>query len=211
MVVNCEHVWQEISNYLEGEVNADLRSAMEEHLRGCKHCSAVLDGTRNVIELYGDERALEIPLGFSQRLHRRLAAQMPQPRRGNALGWMVAFAAACLLVAGLAIGRSSAFSQPPVRSHLAAPAVQIPANLMVVVYDSGKTFHAPGCSVIHDKQHSRMIPAELAIKEGFVPCTRCMKKYLGLNAELEDFLDRDKIAQQQCRADTLVHLPRVSQ
>ena len=96
MVVNCEHVWREISNYLEGDVDADLRAAMEEHLRGCKHCSAVLDGTRNVIELYGDERALEIPLGFSQRLHRRLAAQMPQPNRGGAFGWMVAFAAAAI-------------------------------------------------------------------------------------------------------------------
>jgi anti-sigma factor RsiW len=196
MVVNCEHVWQEISNYLEGDVDAGLRAAMEDHLRGCKHCSAVLDGTRNVIELYGDERALEIPLGFSQRLHRRLAAQMPQERRGNAFGWMVAFAAACLLIAGVAIGRSSAFSQPPVRSKLAAPAVQVPPGLMVVVYDSGKTFHAPGCSVIHDKQHARIIPAELAIKEGFVPCTRCMKQYLGLNAQLQNIVDdREEIAE----------------
>ena len=195
MVVNCEQVWQEISNYLEGEVDADLRSAMEEHIRQCKRCSAVLDGTRNVIELYGDERALEIPLGFSQRLHRRLEAQMPQ-RRGSAFGWMVAFAAAGLLIAGLAIGKSSASTSPPLRSEHAAPAVQVPPDLMVLVYDSGKTFHAPGCSVIHDKAHSRMIPATEAIKEGFVPCTRCMKKYLGLNANLEGILDdRDEVAE----------------
>ena len=100
MVVNCEHVWQEISNYLEGEVDPVLRTAMEEHIRECKRCSAVLDGTRNVVELFGDERALEIPLGFSQRLHRRLEAQMPQ-RRGGTFGWMVAFAAAGLLIRGI--------------------------------------------------------------------------------------------------------------
>ncbi|HEX4486511.1 MAG TPA: zf-HC2 domain-containing protein [Terriglobales bacterium] len=196
MVVNCEHVWQEISNYLEGDVDAGLRAAMEEHLSGCKHCSAVLDGTRNVIELYGDERALEIPLGFSQRLHRRLAAQMPQPKRGNALGWMVALAAAaCLLVAGLAIGRMAVVPPPPVRSKLAVPAGQVPPDLMVVVYDSGKTFHVPGCPVIHDKQHLRVIPASLAIKEGFTPCTRCMKKYL-VTASLEDLVDdREEIAE----------------
>ena len=140
MVVNCEHVWREITDYLEGEVDPVLGTAMEEHIRECKRCSAVLEGTRNVVELFGDERALEIPLGFSQRLHRRLEAQMPQ-RRGGAFGWMVAFAAAGLLIAGLAIGRSSAFSQPPMRSEHAAPAVRLPSDLMVVVYDDGKTFH----------------------------------------------------------------------
>src|SRR5208337_2457719 len=62
MVVNCEEVWREVSNYLDGEVEPGLRAAMEEHVRGCKRCTAVLDGTRNVIQLYGDERMLEVPL-----------------------------------------------------------------------------------------------------------------------------------------------------
>ena len=88
MVVSCEEVWREISNYLDGEVDPTVRAAMEEHLRGCKHCTAVLDGTRNVVQLYGDERMFEVPLGYSQRLHRRLQSVMPRPR-GGALGWMV--------------------------------------------------------------------------------------------------------------------------
>ena len=73
MVVNCEEVWREISNYLDGGIEADLRLAMDEHIRGCRRCAAVLDGTRNVVQLYGDERMLEVPLGFSQRLQHRLA------------------------------------------------------------------------------------------------------------------------------------------
>jgi predicted anti-sigma-YlaC factor YlaD len=72
MVVSCEEVWREVSNYLDGEVEPGLRVAIQEHLRGCKRCTAVLDGTRNVLQLYGDERMLEVPLGFSQRLHQRL-------------------------------------------------------------------------------------------------------------------------------------------
>ena len=31
MVVSCEQVWQEISNYLDGDVSPELRAAMEEH------------------------------------------------------------------------------------------------------------------------------------------------------------------------------------
>ena len=38
----------------------------------CEICSAVLDSTRNLIVLVADERVFEIPLGFSERLHRRL-------------------------------------------------------------------------------------------------------------------------------------------
>ena len=88
MVVNCEHVWQEISNYLENDVDPALRAAMEEHFRECKHCTSVLEGTRNVVELYGDERLFRAPFGYSWRLHGRLAEDMP-PRKGTAFGWLV--------------------------------------------------------------------------------------------------------------------------
>ena len=70
MVVNCEQVWQEISNYLEDDVDPNLRVAMEAHFRECERCRSVLEGTRNVIELYGDERMIDVPLGFSHRLQR---------------------------------------------------------------------------------------------------------------------------------------------
>ena len=67
MVVNCEHVWQEISNYLEGDVSPELRAAMEAHFRECRHCTAILDGTRNVMHLYADNRVIELPAGFTAR------------------------------------------------------------------------------------------------------------------------------------------------
>src|SRR5260370_655733 len=73
MVVNCEQVWHEISNYIEGEVDAGLRSAMDEHFQTCKRCSSVLEGTRDVIRLYGDERMIEAPAGLGGPLGKKLA------------------------------------------------------------------------------------------------------------------------------------------
>ena len=70
--ITCEEVWREISNYLEGEISGEMRVRMEEHFKGCKHCTAVLDGTRNVVQLVGDARAFELPAGFSNRLYRKL-------------------------------------------------------------------------------------------------------------------------------------------
>jgi hypothetical protein len=180
MVVNCEEVWREVSNYLDGEIGPRLRAAVEEHLRGCKHCTAVIDGTRNVVQLYGDQRLLEVPLGYSQRLHHRLEAAITG-KRGTAFGWLVAFAVAVVLLVGFEVGSSSAFSQPHLRSgHAQPPAWAIPANLVVVVTDQAKTFHLPGCGVIHNKSTERMLTAAEAEREGYVPCVRCLRKYVNL-------------------------------
>lgn len=73
MKVNCKDVWSEISNYIDDGIEPALRRALEDHIRGCKHCAAVLEGTRNIVQLYGDQRMCEVPQGFSQRLHRKIA------------------------------------------------------------------------------------------------------------------------------------------
>ena len=35
--ISCVEVWREISNYVDGEVDADLRARMEAHFRACAH------------------------------------------------------------------------------------------------------------------------------------------------------------------------------
>ena len=177
MVVSCEQVWQEISNYLEGDVDPNLRVAMEAHFRECDRCRSVLEGTRNVIDLYGDERVIDVPLGFSHRLRRRLEENI-QPTRRSFMGWMVAAAAAVLVAGGFELSRHSVFSQPELRSEHAQPGTGVPPEMMVVVSTDGKLFHASACPFIHDKAHVRTIAAREALKEGYSPCVRCMKQYL---------------------------------
>ncbi len=76
MVLNCRHVWKEISNYIDDSVSPELREAIEEHLAHCRHCAAVLDSTRNILYLIADERTFELPVGYSERLHTRLREEM---------------------------------------------------------------------------------------------------------------------------------------
>jgi len=82
--IDCVEVWRQISNYLEGEVDPALRGSMASHFKDCAHCSAVLDGTRNVMKLVGDGKAFEIPAGASQKfynkLNNHLAARKSKPR-----------------------------------------------------------------------------------------------------------------------------------
>jgi anti-sigma factor RsiW len=180
MVVSCEQVWQEISNYLEGEVNPELRAAMESHIRECRHCTAVLDGTKNIVHLYADERAIELPAGFTARWQRKLAESMPTPR-GTAYGWLVAVAALALISGSFALARFDAASITALRSHHAEPGRGVPAEMMVEIGADGKTYHVPGCKYLHEHERDeniRLVAASEAIREGYVPCIRCMRRYL---------------------------------
>jgi hypothetical protein len=178
MVMQCAEVWREVSNFLDGELDPGMRAAMEDHLRGCKHCTAVLDGARNVIELYGDERMLEVPLGFSQRLHRRLEEGMPR-RRGKTFGWMLALGFAALMLLSFEVGNSSQLTTAPgLRSDMARSGMHIPLDLVVVAVSDGKVFHVSGCRFIHDKDKLQTMTAGEALREGYAPCVRCLKKYL---------------------------------
>jgi anti-sigma factor RsiW len=72
MKIDCKHVWEHISAYIDGDVDAELRAEIDRHLEHCEVCSAVLDSTRNVVVLMADDRIFELPVGFSERLHRHL-------------------------------------------------------------------------------------------------------------------------------------------
>jgi methylphosphotriester-DNA--protein-cysteine methyltransferase len=51
---------------------------------------------------------------------------------------------------------------------------------MVQVSEDGKTFHVPGCRYLHKHENEkvRLIAASEAIREGYVPCVRCLRQYL---------------------------------
>ena len=76
MKIDCKHVWEQVSDYLDGSVTSDVRKAIERHLAHCRYCSAVVDSTRNIVVLLGDERTFEVSVNFGERLHRRLQESM---------------------------------------------------------------------------------------------------------------------------------------
>jgi len=177
--VNCEQVWHEISNYLEGDLDLALRAAMDDHFLTCKNCKSVLEGTRNVIQLYRDERMMEVPAGFGRRLERRLTQNTRLSRSGWSTwsAWLVPVAALALIAGGLRLANSLTVSYPMQSAH-AQPGHDIPPDMLVVVSADAKIFHVPGCDFIHNKGRVRTLTAKEAIQQGYVPCPRCMRKYL---------------------------------
>src|SRR5262249_11943208 len=151
------------------QVDPTLRAAMDEHIRGCEKCTSVLAGTRNVVQLFGDERMLEVPAGYSQRLHERLEEDMPTTRR-RFVGWMAAAAAAVLVAGSYEVISSVQAHREEKRSKLSQPGKGVPPDLPVVVTDEGKLFHLAHCSYIHDRTHLRNLTAREAQQQGYTPC-----------------------------------------
>jgi hypothetical protein len=190
-LLNCEAVWREISNYIDDEVDAALRPRMDEHFRTCPRCASVLAGTRNIVQLYGDERMLEVPAGFSQRLEKRLEQRLehkstekrvwnaaPRPSQWSSWSaWLMPIAAIALFTGTLALVDTLTFKFPA-KSVMAERGHNIPPEMLVVISDGSKVFHVAGCPFIHDKATERTITAKQAMHEGYVPCSRCLRKYL---------------------------------
>jgi anti-sigma factor RsiW len=86
MRIDCKHVWEHISAYIDDDVSAQLRADIDKHLETCEICSAVLDSTRNVVVLVADGRVFELPAGFSKRLHQRLDVEMGSSQEGMSPG-----------------------------------------------------------------------------------------------------------------------------
>lgn len=70
--ISCLEVWREISNYIDNEADPELRARMEAHFKVCAHCTAILDGTQNVVKLVADGVEFDLPEGFSKRLYSRI-------------------------------------------------------------------------------------------------------------------------------------------
>jgi len=176
MGITCETVWRESSNYLDETISPELRLAMDEHIQGCKQCASVIDGLRNIVTLYGDERMAELPAGFSQRLQRRLEANK-LPTRRHFFGWAVAFAASVVAVGSFELLRHTAPEKPEAVAppHTPKP---VPPDMQVVVAEGGGHFHRAACPLLNGRSNLRTIAAAEAIHEGLTPCPRCMTEYL---------------------------------
>jgi predicted anti-sigma-YlaC factor YlaD len=76
MKLDCKHVWPYLSDYIDDSVTPEERRVIEQHLEHCEICSAILDSVHNILVLIADERVFRLPLGYSERLHERLRAEL---------------------------------------------------------------------------------------------------------------------------------------
>jgi hypothetical protein len=174
MGISCQEVWRDISDYIDEELEPLQQAALDQHFAECHHCTALLDGMRNVIVLYRDERLLAPPDGFHERLYQRLG-ESRNPSRRSFLAWTLTAAAAVPL--GLALFSASRLIVPahdPKRPASRPDARQLPETVAISLDQDDKVYHIAGCSYLHGKP--KFIRAEEAIRAGYTPCVYCIGK-----------------------------------
>lgn len=75
-MITCEQLLNELSNYLDGQVDAALRTAIETHIKGCRRCAVLVDTTHKTLRIIADERILTLPVGLSHRLRAFLVRRL---------------------------------------------------------------------------------------------------------------------------------------
>jgi hypothetical protein len=66
--LNCQEVLDQLSDYLEADVAAELRTQIEAHLNGCRHCHLEVDTLQRTVQLYRADDAVGTPIALSDRL-----------------------------------------------------------------------------------------------------------------------------------------------
>lgn len=99
-------------------------------------------------------------------------------------------AAVALFAGALALLDTLTFHYPA-KSVMAERGHNIPPDMQVVISDGSKVFHVAGCPFIHDKATERTITAKQAIHDGYVPCSRCLRKYLTASSLTERLVVED--------------------
>ena len=80
---NCAALLGSLSEYIDGELGAELCQEIEKHLAGCDNCRVVLDTTRRTIDLvHAPAEKPDLPEDVRERLFKRLDTEV----RGQRIG-----------------------------------------------------------------------------------------------------------------------------
>jgi anti-sigma factor RsiW len=71
---HCRDYLQQISEYIDGELDPELCKQLEEHMDGCTNCTVVVNTLKRTIELYQeDEAGQSLPREAKKRLFSALS------------------------------------------------------------------------------------------------------------------------------------------
>lgn len=69
---DCKTLLNSLSEYIDGELPAELCKEIEKHLEGCENCRIVLNTTRRTIDLVHAPLDKGVPTDVRERLFKRL-------------------------------------------------------------------------------------------------------------------------------------------
>jgi len=75
-LLTCKEFLQELTDYLDSTVDAELRLKLERHINECPNCFVILDTTQKTIRVYKGMQEKEIPAEVEARLMKAVERKM---------------------------------------------------------------------------------------------------------------------------------------
>jgi anti-sigma factor RsiW len=75
-LLTCNQFLEELSEYLDEDVQGGLREELEAHLKGCPNCWVVADTTRKTLRIYKGMEAEPLSNELEARLMKALEKKM---------------------------------------------------------------------------------------------------------------------------------------
>ena len=73
--MKCKDFLNELNEYLDGNIDVQLKTELEEHLQWCHNCFVVCNTTRKTIEIYRDNDVYPLPDPIRDRLHQAIVTK----------------------------------------------------------------------------------------------------------------------------------------
>jgi hypothetical protein len=82
-LLTCKEFLQEVSDYLDESIDAELRQKLEAHINECPNCWVIADTTRRTVHIYKGMDPYPVPADVQARLmaalDRKMAAKRNSP------------------------------------------------------------------------------------------------------------------------------------
>lgn len=74
--MKCKEAIREVSEFLDGKLDAGLKRELEAHFKECEECNLVVVQTKKTIEFFIESEAPELPGEVHTRLHGTLRKRL---------------------------------------------------------------------------------------------------------------------------------------
>ena len=75
-MLTCKDFLRELSDFLDENLDAEIRANLEQHITECPNCWVIADTTRKTIKIYKGMEPYPIPSDVEERLMQALERKM---------------------------------------------------------------------------------------------------------------------------------------
>ena len=67
-MLSCDQFLAELGNYVDGQVEAEIRRHLELHLAECRTCQVIYDSTRKTLKILTESGSFDLAEGLSESI-----------------------------------------------------------------------------------------------------------------------------------------------